>query len=389
MEINQNGFKADSFIEILTRLSNQLKDIYGQDINLEQDTPDGQMVGINTTIIDDLQSLGLYIYNSLDPDLAEGVNLDRLLKLLARTRLPATKSIVDIELTLSRDVTIPATYTVSDTNNQQWQIANSQTLEIGTHLVTFESVDYGTITAEPNTITQQVTILTEIDSLTNPTSAIPGRDEESDQQLRERRNKILEVNASSTMGSIVGKILTLDNVVDVCPYENKTKIDDEIIGVPANTYWLIVKGGEIDKIAEIIAKDKTGGTGLKGQVTSTYIENFVRQDGSIRQFIHEINFDRPIEKDIYLKFNVKRRVSTQSIDIENIKNTLANKSFYIAQNVTVTELYATVYSASSNFIATDLQVSRDNIDFVDNLLIAGYDEEFVIKQENIEITEIF
>ncbi|MCT7908802.1 baseplate J/gp47 family protein [Arcobacter lacus] len=388
MEINQNGFKADSFIEILTRLSNQLKDIYGQDINLDQDTPDGQLVGINTTIIDDLQSLGLYIYNSMDPDLAEGVNLDKLLKLLARTRIPATKSTVDIQLVLNKDVTIPATYTVSDTNNQQWQISTSQTLTAGTHLVTFKSVDYGAITADINTINQQVTILTEIDSLTNPNPAVPGRDEESDQILRERRNKILEVNAYSTFGSIVGKILTLDNVIDVCPYENKTKIDDEIIGVPANSYWLIVKGGEIDQIAEVIAKDKTGGTGLKGQIEFNYVENFVRQDGTIRPIIHEVNFDRPTEKDIYLKFNVKRRIPTQSIDIENIKNTLANKSFYIAQNITVTELYATIYSASSNFIATDLQVSKDNISFVDNLLIAGYDEEFVIKQENIEITEI-
>ena len=388
MEINQNGFKADSFIEILTRLSNQLKDIYGQDINLDQDTPDGQLVGINTTIIDDLQSLGLYIYNSMDPDFAEGVNLDKLLKLLARTRIPATKSTVDIQLVLNKDVTIPATYTVSDTNNQQWQISTSQTLTAGTHLVTFKSVDYGAITADINTINQQVTILTEIDSLTNHNPAVPGRDEESDQILRERRNKILEVNAYSTIGSIVGKILTLDNVIDVCPYENKTKIDDEIIGVPANSYWLIVKGGEIDQIAEVIAKDKTGGTGLKGQIKFNYVENFVRQDGTIRPIIHEVNFDRPTEKDIYLKFNVKRRIPTQSIDIENIKNTLANKSFYIAQNITVTELYATIYSASSNFIATDLQVSKDNISFVDNLLIAGYDEEFVIKQENIEITEI-
>jgi hypothetical protein len=78
----------------------------------------------------------------------------------------------------------------------------------------------------------------------------------------------------------------------------------------------------------------------------------------------------------------------KSVDIENIKNILANKVFNIEDNVTVTELYGTIYSASTNFIATDLQVSRDNITFVDNLLIAGYDEEFKIVQANIEITEI-
>lgn len=388
MEINQNGFKADSFIEILTRLSTQLKDIYGQDINLDQDTQDGQMLGINTTVISDLQDLGLYIYNSMDPDFAEGVNLDRLLKLLARTRLPATKSTVDINLTLNRDAIIPITYTVSDSNGQNWQITSEQTLTAGTHLVTFESVDYGMITAEANTITQQVTIMTEIDSLTNPSNAIAGRDEESDQELRERRNKILEVNAYSTLGSIVGKLLTLDNVVDVCPYENKTSIYDSEKDLNSHSYWIIVKGGELDQITETIVKDKTGGTGLKGLIEGTYIENFITQSGKNRTIIHTANFDRPTEKEIYLKFNVKRRVPTQSIDMDNIKNTLANKVFQIAENVTVTELYATIYSAASNFIATDLQVSRDDITFVDNLLIAGYDEEFKIIQANIEITEI-
>lgn len=388
MEINQNGFKADSFIEILTRLSTELKDIYGQDINLDQDTQDGQMLGINTTVISDLQDLGLYIYNSMDPDFAEGVNLDRLLKLLARTRLPATKSTVDINLTLSRDAIIPTTYTVSDSNGQNWQITSEQTLTAGTHLVTFESVDYGMITAESNTITQQVTIMTEIDSLINPADAISGRDEESDQELRERRNKILEVNAYSTTGSILGKILTLDNVADCIIYENKTSVYDSEKDLNPHSLWIIVKGGELDQITETIVKDKTGGTGLKGEIEGTYIENFITQSGKTRQIVHTVNFDRPTEKEIYLKFNVKRRVSTQSIDMDNIKNTLTNKVFQIAENVTVTELYATIYSAASNFIATDLQVSKDNITFVDNLLIAGYDEEFKIIQANIEITEI-
>ena len=388
MEINQNGFKADSFIEILTRLSTELKDIYGQDINLDQDTQDGQLLGINTTIISDLQDLALYIYNSMDTDFAEGVNLDKLLKLLARTRLPATKSTVDIKLTVNRDVIIPLTYTVSDSNGQEWQIAREQTFSSGMHLVTFESVDFGAVTAEANTITQQVTIIPEIDNLTNPSSAIPGRDEESDQQLRERRNKILEVNSLSTVGSILGKILTLDNVIDCVVYENDTSVYDAEKDLNAHSLWIIVKGGEVEQITESIVKDKTGGTGLKGNIEDTYIENFIRKNGTTREIYHTAKFDRPTEKEIYLKFNVKRRVSTQSIDTENIKNTLANKVFNIAENVTVTELYATIYSASTNFIATDLQVSKDNIAFVDNLLIADYDEEFKIVQANIQITEI-
>ena len=388
MIIDANGFKAESFTEILTRLSNGLKNIYGQDINLDQDSPDGQQLGIQANIISDFQDLALYIYNSMDPDLADGANFDKLLKLLARTRLPSSRSTVDIEMVLNKTVSIPASYTIKDLNNQNWIIGTAQTLDAGTHLVSFYSEDWGNITAEPNTINEQVTILTEVVSINNPESAISGRDEESIVQVRERRNKILEINASSTIGSIIGKILDLNGVVDAVPYENMTKIYDPVRDIQPNSYWIVVKGGDIAQISEIIAKDKTGGTGLKGQVETVYIEKFVRKDGSVREFYHDVKFDRPTEVSIHIKFKVSRKVSTQSIDIEHIKDTLANKEFYIAQNITVTELYSTIYSAATNYIATDLEVSKDGVTWSSVLLEAGYDEEFIIEKSNIEITEL-
>ena len=389
MTIDANGFKAESFTEILTRLSNGLKNIYGQDINLDQDSPDGQQSGIQANIISDFQDLALYIYNSMDPDLADGANFDKLLKLLARTRLPSSRSTVDIEMVLNKTVSIPASYTIKDLNNQNWIIGTAQTLDAGTHLVSFYSEDWGNITAEPNTINEQVTILTEVVSINNPENAISGRDEESIVQVRERRNKILEINASSTIGSIIGKILDLNGVIDAVPYENMTKIYDPVRDIQPNSYWIVVKGGDISQISEIIAKDKTGGTGLKGKVETVYIEKFVRKDGSVREFYHDVKFDRPTEVSIHIKFKVSRKISTQSIDIEHIKDTLANKEFYIAQNITVTELYSTIYSAATNYIATDLEVSKDGLVWDSVFLQAGYDEEFIIEKSNIEIEELF
>ena len=308
MIIDANGFKAESFTEILTRLSNGLKNIYGQDINLDQDTSDGQQLGIQANIISDFQDLALYIYNSMDPDLADGANFDKLLKLLARTRLPSSRSTVDIEMVLNKTVNIPASYTIKDLNNQNWIIGTAQTLDAGTHLVSFYSEDWGNITAEPNTINEQVTILTEVVSINNPESAISGKDEESIVQVRERRNKILEINASSTIGSIIGKILDLNGVIDAVPYENMTKIYDPVRDIQPNSYWIVVKGGDIAQISEIIAKDKTGGTGLKGKVETVYIEKFVRKDGSVREFFHDVKFDRPTEVSIHIKFKVSRKI---------------------------------------------------------------------------------
>ena len=127
---------------------------------------------------------------------------------------------------------------------------------------------------------------------------------------------------------------------------------------------------------------------MKGKVETVYIEKFVRKDGSVREFYHDVKFDRPTEVSIHIKFKVSRKISTQSIDIEHIKDTLANKEFYIAQNITVTELYSTIYSAATNYIATDLEVSKDGLVWDSVFLQAGYDEEFIIEKSNIEIEEL-
>ena len=100
MIIDENGLQLDSFSTIFNNLVSGFKSIYGEDINLDQDTADGQQIGIYSNAIYDLQSLIARIYNSFDPDFAEGHELDKVLKLIASTRLPASKSVVDINITV-------------------------------------------------------------------------------------------------------------------------------------------------------------------------------------------------------------------------------------------------------------------------------------------------
>mgnify|MGYP006971745306 FL=1 len=79
MIINENGIQLDSFSTIFDDLVVGFKAIYGEDINLDQNTPDGQQIGIYANTTYDLQSLIARIYNSFDPDFAEGHELDKVL----------------------------------------------------------------------------------------------------------------------------------------------------------------------------------------------------------------------------------------------------------------------------------------------------------------------
>ena len=387
MTINENGLLIDEFSTIYNRLADKFKLIYGQEINLEQNSPDGQLLGIITNEIYDLQTLILHIYNSFDPDLAQGVELNKLLKLIAQTRRASTKSIVDITIVANANVTLPADYTIIDENKNEWVINAETTLISGTNIVSFNAVFFGTIEASANTINDVVTVFPEIISVNNPLPAEIGRDEESDVLLRKRRNNLLSVNSNSTIAGIYSKLFLLDTVTDAVIYENATDTYDALKDLNAHTLWVIIDGGAVDEIAKTIATDKTIGTDLKGSVTEDYIETFLKADGSTRTLTHTVKFDRPTEIPLYIKLTVSKKIITDIIDMDAIKNKLVEKLYSINEKATATELYAYVYSAGNTFIASNLEVSKDNITF-GNTATNDYDEKFIISAVNIAITEV-
>jgi len=387
MTINENGLLIDEFSTIYNRLADKFKLIYGQDINLESNSPDGQLLGIITNEIYDLQTLILHIYNSFDPDLAQGVELNKLLKLIAQSRRASTKSIVDITIVANANVTLPADYTIIDENKNEWVINAETTLISGTNIISFNAVNFGAIEASANTINDVVTVFPEIISVNNALPAEVGRDEESDVLLRKRRNNLLSVNSNSTIAGIYSKLFLLDTVTDAVIYENATDTYDALKDLNAHTLWCIIDGGSIDEITKIIATDKTIGTDLKGTVSNNYVEIFLKADGTTRALTHIVKFDRPTEIPLYIKLTVSKKIITDIIDMDAIKNKLVEKLYSINEKATATELYAYVYSAGNTFIASNLEVSKDNITF-GNTATNDYDEKFIISAVNIAITEV-
>lgn len=387
MTIDENGLLIDEFSTIYNRLADKFRLIYGQDIQLDQNSADGQLLGIITNEIYDLQTLILHIYNSFDPDLAQGQELNKLLKLIAQTRKASTKSVVDIEMVINSTVTLPSDYTIIDENKQEWIINAETTLTAGTHTVSFNASSYGAIEASANTINEVVTVYLEVDSVNNPNPATVGVDEESDILLRKRRNNLLTVNSNSTIAGIYSKLFLLDTVTDAVIYENATDTYDSVKDLNAHTIWVIVDGGAVDEIAKIIATDKTIGTDLKGAISENYTESFLKADGTTRALTHIVKFDRPVEIPLYIHLTVTKRLPTDVIDTTAIKNKLIEKLYSINEKATATELYAYVYSAGNTFIASNLEVSKDDITY-GNTAINDYDEKFIVSSANITITEV-
>ncbi|MDR0454707.1 MAG: baseplate J/gp47 family protein [Deferribacteraceae bacterium] len=387
--IDQTGIQIQTFQEIYDELAGALKEIYGADINLEQSTPDGQRIGIEAKLMLDLQAALAALYNELDPDFAAGQALNRLIKLCGIRRKPAARSSVDVTITAQYNLTLPINYTVQDINGKNWVTASEYTLTQGINAVTMHSEEWGNIDAGANTINKPVTVILGVQSVTNPEPAIPGANEETDQQLRLRRNRSLENAAYSSTGSLYAKLYNISGVTKLKIYENSADIYNDTLSLNPHSLWIIIEGGDISDIGEIIAKNKTAGTGLKGGMTATFTENIYKPDGTMFYMVHTMSFDRPVLTQLYIRVIIKRKLINYPVDTEAIKESIERENdFDIAENAVVTSLYAAIYKAGNTFIASELQISRDGVNWSGEFIEAGAWERFVVSYENIEITEI-
>lgn len=387
-EITNTGITIQTYDEILQELIDGYKSIYGSDINVSQESPDGQRIAIEAKARLDMQSYALALYNSFDPDLATGLAIEKIAKLSGVYRRPATRSQVDLTVTTDRILTLESGYRVQDVLGQVWMTTSAAVLAIGVNTVTFFAENYGAVEASIGTITEHVDIVIGVLSITNAAAATVGIEEETDVEFRQKRNNSLALPSYSIIGSIFARLLNTANVTDVVVYENDTDVYDAVRDINAHTIWIVVEGGDVVDIAESIAKQKTGGTAMKGTVSQTYEETLIRPDGTPLIIPHIMKFDRPTIVDVYITVTATRIDTTSPIDTVAIATSLASYPFNIGKALQAGSLYSYGYLAGDNFVLTDLLISDDDITYIDGLLTPGLDEKYQILVANITVTEV-
>ncbi|WP_421550656.1 baseplate J/gp47 family protein [Kluyvera intermedia] len=390
LQFNDNGLEIDSFRDLFQSLSDSYKGIYGQDIDLDQESPDGQRVAIEAQARTDIEAALQWLYSQMDPDFNTGDMQQIIAKLHGLYLRPGSRSQRDLKVTVDRPVLLYSGYKIRDQSNQVWFISQDVTIVAGTTTVTFFAQSFGKVTGLITDTFTQLTPEPGVLSIISETEAVVGRDEETSEEFRQRRNRSLENPATGSTGAIFAKVANLAGVTDLNINENDTKVDDSITGIPANSIWLVVEGGAISEIVEVMVKQKGGGTGTKGSVTGRYIETLVRPDGSTLQIAHDMQLDRPIYKPLHIQLKAKRKKTNDPVDIDSLKTALAARIMHVGESIDANEFYENGYGVSRiNFTLTDLQISDDGLTFTDGELSPGFQGKFTIDTENIYIDEVF
>ena len=386
-EFTEDGINVQTFEEIYDELVAGYQSIYGSDILLDSDTPDGQRVGIEAQARLDLQSYALAIYNQMDPDFAVGEALNKIIKISGIMRIAGARSYASVTIETSEAVTLPDGYTVKDTSEQNWITLSEVELISGTNTTTLYSEDFGVITAGIGEINDPSTYIIGVTSVTNAAAATTGNDEETDAELRVRRNASLVIPETSAIGGLYTALWAVSDVLEVKIYENDTDSTDSLT-VPAHSIWLIIDGGLDADIAKVMAEVKTAGTGMKGTEEVTYNETITMADGATITYSHEMKFDRVSTKDVYIKMTLTRTDPAIPVVTSAVKAALVAKTYSIGQFIQANNLYSTVYGAGDTFVATDLEISFDDITYTDAELTPDYDERVTITDAKITITEV-
>lgn len=391
--IDANGISIQTYAEILTDLLNGTDQtpgflqIYGSDINVDQNSPDGQMINIFALSKQDILNLIVQDYDSKDPDQAVGVALDAIAGLAGLHRQGGTFTRTAVLVTTDRNVNLsgldnpsPTPYTISDNNGNLFYLIEGISLSAGATSLNFQSATIGFVQISPNTLTQPVTIIPGVVSVNNPDVPFSiGENQETDAAFRLRRQKSTAVPGQGFLQSLFGGLNTLDGLLEAKIYENNTNSTDAFT-VPAHSIWVIVDGGTDDDVANMIYRYRNAGCGMKGDE----VVNVTQVDGTT----FPIRFDRAVYEDLYIQFSLTS-LDGNAIDADSIKTYLVeNYILGINDIADTTSIIALVKAINPNVLVTLSGVSATGYSYQDDISPTDIKNRFIVTTDKIDITII-
>lgn len=391
--IGKNGIQVPTLQEHIDWLSQQFKNIYGEDINLNSDTPDGQLINILAQAETDRDELLINTYNSLNIITAEGTNLDNLVATHGIKRRGGSYTTVAITLTFNKaNVVLQGldnnysaiesnAFTVSDNNGNQFYLITSYTsTEAGDAVLDFRAKNIGAVEIGLETLTNIITPQVGVIASINKSAPLfIGTDEETDTELKERYLITYGNGGQGSYQNIASSLYNIDGVINIQGENNIFEVESSH-GTPPHSIWLIIQGGAPATIARTIYNSIPAGCGMRGE--QTFIITDIYGNDNI------IKWDNPSYENLYIKFSISKKTTSSTIDINYLKESLINSlDLKMNNTVDINEIYSLLYQIQSDLIYKNMQLSKDNTNWVDIVSNSNLNYIFTLTKENITITQ--
>ncbi|CAK6610984.1 TPA: baseplate J/gp47 family protein [Providencia stuartii] len=353
LQITETGIVIDKLTDVHQRLTEGFKRIYGDDINLDADSPDGQMIGLFSQEIDNINQAIALIAQMLDPYKAIGSWLEQRAMYAGIVRRGADYSYLnEVVITGKQGVTVHKGSLLSDDNRTKWVTLADVTLgSNGSARVDLRSQELGAFSLPANRPLTMDTVTIGVDSITTTRAAKEGAFEETDGNLLLRFMRSHAINNHDDYQGLEGALLDLPDVKQAKVYENYTNQTDEK-GIPPHTLNAVVIGGHDNDIGRTILSKKVGGCGVFGRISNTQT-----YAGAPRT----VYFDRAALVNVKVKLLLERVGGFHDIDTDAIKAALAATEFDIGESVYAMRLTCQVNAVQGFYIKSITVNGRDAV----------------------------
>lgn len=391
--IDVNGIQIQSYTEIISDIVNGsvnapgLVAIYGSDINVDSNSPDGNLVNILALAKEDMLQFGVALYNSMNPDTAVGQALDGIAQNNGLTRKGGTYTETEVVITTNQSVNLngldnsqASAFTVQDGNGNLLYLISTVTIGSGTHTLNFRAANIGFVQIIQNTVTVIVTPQTGVLASNNPNPPYNiGANQETDAQFRLRRQQSTAGVSTHKAQALQAALNNIVGIQQAVVYENPNGVPNAI-GLGPHSIWVIVEGGTTAEIANMIYL-YVDCCGMKG---NTSVDVVQPQDGSL----YPVYFDIAQQQDLYIKLNIESLVGS-SISNDAIAQFLINNYVLgINQVADITSVVALVKQYDPNLLVTAAGISTDGTNYFNSELPSAVTNYFVLTADNIEITNV-
>ncbi len=297
--VTPTGFVYKPYTVIYNELSTAMKNAFGEDLDTSIDTPNGQLIGLIAAALASLWQQENAIYDAYNPNAATGVSLTNIGVITFTPRNNESKSVVEVVITGTPNTFIPsaiAQISVDQNPSAAFKFLNDITIPVsGTVTTQAEALNFGSVAAPANTLTQIDTPFAGWASVNNPQAATLGRNTETDPQYRVRRNNSAALASQNTEDSLRAELLSLSGVIDAVVLVNQLNVTDSNGFLP-HSIAAIVEGGEDDLIAQKIYGRSTSSISTNGDITVNIANN--------AGILIPVNFYRNVQIDIYIRIEI-------------------------------------------------------------------------------------
>ncbi len=386
--IDAGGIQIQTFQEILDDIINGTVDvpgllsIYGSDINVDSNSPDGQLINIFALSKQDILDLIVEDYNSKDPDQAVGVALDAVSQLSGLTRKGGTYTEVVVDVTVNASVNLNGLdnpgqpiFTVADQNGNQFYLELSVALSAGTTPLNFRAVKVGNVQVIPNTVIVPITIQAGVVSVNNPAGPfVQGISQETDAQFRIRRQASVAAPSQGYLQGLYAALNDISGLTSAAVYENFTN-NTNPDGIPPHSIWVVVNGGSDIDVATAIYNERTAGAGMFGAESYT----ITQVDGTP----FEVLFDRADTEDLYVELHIDAVNSTVINQAGIAAYLAANYVLGLNQPADVTTVAELVRAYDGNLVVSQAGVSNDGSNFESIVDPSSKENYFILTAGNV------